>query len=961
MKRLKLKMVIGIVLAVILTCVFFIAVSVQGLTSFSMDEIQRNEEHQKGLSEAITGLFRSIEQSSVNFKKNLDLNLSLSCAALENTVKSDPDAEPFLFGDGMATRLKNGILQIPKGAPAGFPMLTEEDVINAEKERLDTKILLDGKMQGVTLSFRRIADNWYYCDWTTYDEESEYMEKNFNREDTLQMLGVVYGGDFLVVQKIKSELVPVFISANLEGATVEDLGFTEENLQPGSRMIEIGNQIYLASTQYDSDLDFYIVFLRSSEKSILRSVNLSIIVFFLALLMLIGAVVWVVSVQQMVRDCALTEQQYQQYHPRQVRRGLLIVGLLSALAIFASFTVIQLISAVQTEVESDRTTLSMLEYRLEQYETNLSQIYQEETEWQEYYVTHAGEILSQTNEIRSPEALQKVSDLLGGEYLTLYDGDGRAIACSADYTGLQLGTSADDPTSDFRRLNMGATAITVENATDPVTRKTVTMIGTSVKLPDQAQHGALILTVDPNTVPARWKKASLNEVLSTFAPAEHVLVARDSNGEIIASSDLQFIGGRLTAQSTNAKADSIMDYYQLEGKRYFGLNRAIGDHTIYALVETAVMNRGSVSRSLVAAGIFAVIFAVLALILTVGYTQKVFEANAYLGEEVQLGSTVVIDLPDGRQKRTLDPSRRWGSFLTAWKNMLPEQKARRVLRVLGAILILFMGWRVFLTNDGEYTLLQFLLQGEWKRGVNTFAFASILLLIAVVMVALSAVRFILRMIGNVMGTKGETVCRLLYNGLQYTAYIVLLFVSFSFLGIDTTALLAGVSLLSLAISLGSKDLIADVLAGLFIVFEGEFEIGDMVDVGGFQGIVQEIGIRSIKLIGETNDVKIISNHDVKSVINKSRLHSWVNIDLTLPVSTNLDELEAMFKRRLPEIRAEIPSILSGPYYRGVRSLNGSKLTVGVSAECEQRDYVAIQRAMNRRLLAIMTEEGYTLS
>ena len=65
---------------------------------------------------------------------------------------------------------------------------------------------------------------------------------------------------------------------------------------------------------------------------------------------------------------------------------------------------------------------------------------------------------------------------------------------------------------------------------------------------------------------------------------------------------------------------------------------------------------------------------------------------------------------------------------------------------------------------------------------------------------------------------------------------------------------ASIGLASLAVSLGAQGLVADVLAGLSIVFEGEFQVGDIVDIDGFEGTIQQIGVRTTKIRGREDDV-----------------------------------------------------------------------------------------------------------
>ena len=160
-------------------------------------------------------------------------------------------------------------------------------------------------------------------------------------------------------------------------------------------------------------------------------------------------------------------------------------------------------------------------------------------------------------------------------------------------------------------------------------------------------------------------------------------------------------------------------------------------------------------------------------------------------------------------------------------------------------------------------------------------------------------------------TKGETIFKLVRSFLNYAMFIGAVCVSLSFLGVDTTTLLASIGLLSLAISLGAKDIVADILAGLSIVFERHYYVGDIVRIGDFKGKVKEIGVRSTKVTGGSNEVKIISNHEIgsiqldlnrvlQSMVNRGLLeHPKTNVTITMGRgSVSLGEDSNTFKHQL---------------------------------------------------------------
>ena len=106
---------------------------------------------------------------------------------------------------------------------------------------------------------------------------------------------------------------------------------------------------------------------------------------------------------------------------------------------------------------------------------------------------------------------------------------------------------------------------------------------------------------------------------------------------------------------------------------------------------------------------------------------------------------------------------------------------------------------------------------------------------------------------------GKALMQIICSLIKYTAIIVLLFFILQTFGMDTTSILAGIGILGLIVGLGAQPLIADIIAGMFIVFEHIFEVGDIIVVDGFRGMVIEIGIRTTRLEDTGGNIKIINN------------------------------------------------------------------------------------------------------
>ncbi|MBQ7153453.1 MAG: mechanosensitive ion channel family protein, partial [Clostridia bacterium] len=197
--------------------------------------------------------------------------------------------------------------------------------------------------------------------------------------------------------------------------------------------------------------------------------------------------------------------------------------------------------------------------------------------------------------------------------------------------------------------------------------------------------------------------------------------------------------------------------------------------------------------------------------------------------------------------------------------------------------------------------------------------------------------------------KGKTITTLLISFLKYLIGIVALLMILSAWGADTRSLLASAGILGLIIGLGAQSLIADVLAGISFVFEGEFQVGDIVVIDGWRGTVSEIGIRTTKVTDWGGNIKIFNNSSISSVINQTRQLSLAVAYISIEYGQSIPEAELVIKNNLDRIREAIPEIVEGPFYKGVDSLSASSVDLLFMAKCKEEDLYGVQRALNREL------------
>ena len=207
-------------------------------------------------------------------------------------------------------------------------------------------------------------------------------------------------------------------------------------------------------------------------------------------------------------------------------------------------------------------------------------------------------------------------------------------------------------------------------------------------------------------------------------------------------------------------------------------------------------------------------------------------------------------------------------------------------------------------------------------------------------------------------TKG--LLTILISVIKYAAVLLWLFFVLSSFGVNTTVILAGIGILSLIVGLAIQPLLADIIAGLFIVFEDVFHVGDVIVADGFRGQVKEIGMRHTQLVDAGGNVKVINNSDIRSMVNLTDQLSVVAIDMSIEYGESLERVEAIIAQNIGKIKEAIPAIVEGPFYKGVSALADSSVNLKFFAKCEEDDRFQVERDLNRQFKLLFDKNNINI-
>jgi small-conductance mechanosensitive channel len=181
------------------------------------------------------------------------------------------------------------------------------------------------------------------------------------------------------------------------------------------------------------------------------------------------------------------------------------------------------------------------------------------------------------------------------------------------------------------------------------------------------------------------------------------------------------------------------------------------------------------------------------------------------------------------------------------------------------------------------------------------------------------------------------------------------------LHISTGPILASVGGLSVAIGFGARDVVTDLLAGIFMIMEDQYGVGDFIDAGDARGTVEEVGLRVTQLRDIDGVVWYVRNGTIKRIGNQSQGHARAIVDV--PVSyteapSRVRDIMVETAHQLFEDPMWKDSFLSeAPTVAGIESIEGDHMMMRVSMRTAPRTSSEVARELRSRLLVAFDEAG----
>jgi small conductance mechanosensitive channel len=200
--------------------------------------------------------------------------------------------------------------------------------------------------------------------------------------------------------------------------------------------------------------------------------------------------------------------------------------------------------------------------------------------------------------------------------------------------------------------------------------------------------------------------------------------------------------------------------------------------------------------------------------------------------------------------------------------------------------------------------------------------------------------------------RARTLGSVLNNTATWIIASTVLILVLSELGFSVTALVASAGIIGAALGFGAQSVVKDVLNGLFMVFEDQLGVGDVVDLGMAEGVVERVGIRITEIRDVSGTLWFVRNGEILRVGNHTQDWSRVILDLPVPYESNIDEMQNVLLESAksfaasPEWRTKV---VEDPEVWGIQSLSAEAITLRLVVKVRAGEQWAAERALYRAL------------
>ena len=200
-----------------------------------------------------------------------------------------------------------------------------------------------------------------------------------------------------------------------------------------------------------------------------------------------------------------------------------------------------------------------------------------------------------------------------------------------------------------------------------------------------------------------------------------------------------------------------------------------------------------------------------------------------------------------------------------------------------------------------------------------------------------------------------TLEKLILNIFSYGLIFIFITMLFGIFEVPIGPLIASAGVIGLAIGFGAQGLVSDIVTGFFILLEKQIEVGEYITVAGYDGIVEEIGLRTTQIRSFDGTLNFIPNRQIESVANHSRGTMRALVDIHINYESDLDQTLEILNLVCQEFKSD-DRFVDGPNVIGVNELGATNMTIRIVAQTVNMEQWSAERDIRKAVkLALNTD------
>lgn len=210
--------------------------------------------------------------------------------------------------------------------------------------------------------------------------------------------------------------------------------------------------------------------------------------------------------------------------------------------------------------------------------------------------------------------------------------------------------------------------------------------------------------------------------------------------------------------------------------------------------------------------------------------------------------------------------------------------------------------------------------------------------------------------GNISQQRYDTLRKLFESLVHYILYFITGYIILAILGVPIATMIAGAGIAGLVIGLGAQGFVNDLVNGIFILIEKQFDIGDYVIISNIEGRVISIGLRLTTLEGLDGAIYYIRNKEIVIVKNLTRHHSRVLVNLFIHDTTHILEIENIIKT----VHQNDQLVLSGfvkPTLIGLQTTHTGALYYSIALFTDYEQSIQIRDDFYKKYVNALQQKG----